>query len=99
MKKKTAAKTLKERLMEQKLERLNREATDHQERQRPMPGYHPFGKNKEKGLVGRFDNTTSTAMHDLSGDVGYEYKPKENDESAPASSRRSSIKGDNIMNP
>ena len=93
------AKTLKERLIEQKLDRLNRESKEIEERQRPMPGYHPFGKNKDKGLVGRFDNTTSTMKHDLSGEVGYEYK--KDDESAPASSHRSSIINsvNNIMNP
>ena len=41
--------------MEQKLERLNRDSLVKQERNAPQQGYHPFGKNKDKGLIGRFD--------------------------------------------
>lgn len=41
--------------MEQKLERLNRDNKAVVERNAPQPGYHPFGKNKDKGIIGRFD--------------------------------------------
>jgi hypothetical protein len=40
-------------------------------------GYHPFGKNKDRGLVGRFDATASENNH---GDVGWEYERREEDQ-------------------
>lgn len=42
-------------------------------------GYHPFGKNKDKGLVGRFDATDTSDKGQ--GDVGWEYERKEEEES------------------
>lgn len=63
-------------MIEQKLERLNRDKKDQEERSKPYLGYHPFGKNKDKGVVGRFD---ATATDDNHGDVGWEYEKKEED--------------------
>lgn len=72
--------------MEQKLERLNRDNKDQQDRNAPQPGYHPFGKNKDKGIIGRFDQTLSTDSRH--GDVGWEYEGKDESVVESQESRR-----------
>ena len=53
--KKDKQKTLKERLLEQKFERLNIKAMEEKEKKKTMPLYFPYSKQTKKNVANRFD--------------------------------------------
>ena len=50
--------SLKEKLIDQRRERLNRDNEEHAERTKANPTYFPFSKNKNKHMIARFEATS-----------------------------------------
>lgn len=64
--------SLKEKLNAQKIERLNRNSVDHDERYKAMPVHFPYSKQNKKGYLNRFDEIATNYEESMENDKTHE---------------------------